>query len=426
MRTTISSISCLIGALGCVGAAHAASEPDDAAALELADKAPTAQQVAEKGWRAYVEGAGTRAWGGDPASAADGWRGSLDLRVDTRPAAGWRAVLSDRLDLTRREDATPRERNINALREAYVSWQPRGDWSVDLGRVNVRHGIGWGYNPTDYFRGGALRSIVSPDPASLRENRLGTVVVQAQTLWTDSSLSATYSPKLASTPNRDDTWSADLGSTNARHRWLLAASHRFSERLSPELLLHGGQDTPTQLGLNVSSLLNSATVAFAEGSFGRGRPLLSQALGTPADNAWQRRAALGLTFTTAFNLNLTVEADFNSAAPDRAQWDALRASGLPAMLAVLQTAQDQQELPVRRGSFLYATWHDAGVRRFDLSAFMRHDFVTHSRAQWLEGRYHLDKVDLALQWLVYSGSAGSLYGTVPQRRTIEASARVYF
>lgn len=417
----------LTGALVCATSARAA-EPDDAAALELADRPATtaATPAPAKPWRAYAEGAASRAWQGNPASASDGARASLDFRYDGQAAPGLRAVLSDRLDLTRNSDATPREHHINALREAYLSWQPRADLSVDLGRVNIRHGIAWGYNPTDYFRGGALRSIVSPDPALLRENRLGTVVVQAQQLWSGAAVSAAYSPKLASRPNRTDTWSADLGSTNARHRWLLAASHRFGESFNPELLLHGGQDTPTQLGVNLSGLLNRATVAFAEASFGKGVPLVPQALGTAAANEWQRRAALGLTFTTAFNLSLTAEADFNSAAPDRAAWDALRSGGPAPVLALLQWAQDQQELPVRRGAFFYATWHDALVRRFDLSAFIRHDMITHSRAQWLEGRYRWDQVDLALQWLVYSGRADSLYAAVPQRRTLEASLRVYF
>jgi len=202
----------------------APGEPDDAAALELADD-PGAAPPEAKTWRLYLEAAGARSRLHGEPSHADTARGSLDLRIDTTLAPGLRGVLSDRFDYLRR-DSAPREHKVNALREAYVSWQARPDLVLDLGRVNLRHGAAWGYNPTDFFKAGALRSIVSPDPASLRENRMGTVLVQAQTLWSGGSLSAALSPRLARRPS-DATFSLDLGSTNPRNRWLLAASHRL-------------------------------------------------------------------------------------------------------------------------------------------------------------------------------------------------------
>jgi len=425
MRSFIARVSILIAAAVPVGAAaQAANAPDDAAALELADRTPAvpAAQPA-KAWRAYGEVAGGRRWLRSPASSDDTGRLALDLRYDGTFAPGWRAVFSDRLDLVRTEGAG--SRNVNALREAYVSWQARPDTSIDLGRVNLRHGTAWGYNPTDFFRGGALRSVVSPDPALLRENRLGTVVVQGQRVWSDSAVSAAFSPKLATTPS-DAGESLDLGSTNARNRWLLTASHRFGAALSPQLLVYGGESTPTQVGLNVSTLLNSATVAFVEYAAGRDRSLVARALGRAEAESWRQRAALGLTYTTAFNLSLTVEADFNGAAPNRSQWDALRAGAPGSSLRLLQASQDLQELPVRRAAFVYAIWRDAFIRRLDLSGFVRYDAVTHSRAQWLETRYHWDGVDLALQWQLYSGGPDSVYGSVPQKRAVEASLRVYF
>jgi hypothetical protein len=414
MHRTFALIALLI-------AAGVQAQQDDAAALELADKAPADQPVKQQ-HRLYLEAAGLRGWlrAGPTTDVA---RASLDLRYDTAFAPGWRAVLSDRLDLIHSDDE-PRERNVNALREAYVSWQARPDLVLDLGRVNIRHGTAWGYNPTDFFRDRALRSIVSPDPARLRENRLGTVVVQAQKLWENSSLSAAYSPKLEDRPS-DATTSLDLGATNAHHRWLLAASHKVGE-LNPQLLLHGGKGKRTALGLNVSTLAGDAAVAFAELAVGKGPSLVDEALGRPASDRWRQRAAFGMTYTTGFNLSITAEADFNSAAPNRPQWDALLASSGVDALRFLQAAQDLQDLPVRRAAFLYATWRDALVRRLDLSGFLRWDAITHSRSQWLEARYHWDRADLALQWQKYSGDAGSVFGIVPQHRTVEVSVRVYF
>ena len=413
----------LLSALAARPAGAASDPPDDGAALQLADQAPTETQ-ALRTWRLYGEAAASRGWVRAPSSTGDGIRASLDLRYDGTLAPGLRAVLSDRLDLVH-NDATPDQRNVNALREAYVSWHVRPDIILDLGRVNLRYGAAWGYNPTDFFKAGALRSIVSLDPARLRENRLGTVVVQAQKVWSDSSLSAALSPKLASTPS-DAAFSLDLGSTNARNRWLLAASHKFGEGFNPQLLLHGGEDTPTQVGINLSGLLNSATVAFVEFSTGKGRSLNAQALGLAESEKWQRRAALGLTVTTTFNLSLTAEADFNSAAPDEARWDALGAGAPSDRLRLLQATQSLQELPVRRAAFFYATWRDLFVRRLDLSGYVRHDLVTRSRAHWLETRYHWDRADLALQWQLYSGRPDSVYGSVPQKRAVEVSVRVFF
>ena len=84
---------------------------------------------------------------------------------------------------------------------------------------------------------------------------------------------------------------------------------------------------------------------------------------------------------------------------------------------------------VRFESEDYEPPHCHFVRRFSngrLSGFVRHDLVTRSRAQWLEARYHLDRADFALQWQLYSGGPDSVYGQVPQRRTLELSARLYF
>ena len=63
--------------------------------------------------------------------------------------------------------------------------------------------------------------------------------------------------------------------------------------------------------------------------------------------------------------------------------------------------------------------------RLDLSAFVRHEGETSSRAQWLEARYRWDRVDLSLQWQWFSGAAGSVFGSTPQRRAVEIALRGY-
>jgi hypothetical protein len=400
-----------------------ATTPDDLDALSLADKVPEPATQPAPPWRIFVEGAAGQGMTRDGDSHFDTARASLDARFDTNLAKGLRAVLSDRLDLVH-SNGVPSAENVNTLREAYLSWARSDDQIIDLGRVNVRHGVATGFNPTDWFKEGALRSIVSPDPFLLRENRQGTVVLQGQQLWNNGTITAAFSPKLGSASN-SATFTLDAGATNPRSRWLLAGSYKFSDRLNPELLLYGGVDTPTQIGLNLSTLISDAAVVFGEFSAGKGPSLVAQALNLPEAERDQRRAALGLTYTTGFNLSLTAEADYNSAAPDRNQWNALPGLDPAGPLRLLATAQTLQDLPVRRAWFFYAMWKDALLRRLDVSGFLLRDAETRSRSQWLEARYHWDRVELALQWQLYSGAAGSVYGTVPQRRTIELLLRAY-
>lgn len=422
-RITISLCLAFCAALPARAAEPPTAPPEDLDALSLADKAQMSTTSVAPKWRIFVEGAGGQGTLRGDDSRFDTARASLDVRFDASLPQGLRAVLSDRLDLVH-SNGVPRAENVNTLREAYLSWARADDQIVDIGRVNLRHGVAIGFNPTDWFKEGALRSIVSPDPLMLRENRQGTVMLRGQQLWSSGAITAAFSPKLASAPN-PATFALDAGATNPRSRWLLAGSYKFSDRLNPELLLYGGDDTPTQIGLNISTLVGDAAVVFGEFSAGKGRSLVAQTLDLPETRRNERRAALGLTYTTAFNLSVTAEADYNSAAPDREQWNTLPGLDPTGRLRLLATAQTLQDLPVRRAWFFHATWKDALLRRLDVSGFLLRDAETHSRSQWLEARYRWDRAELALQWQMYSGSAGSIYEAIPQRRMVELALRAY-
>ena len=399
--------------------------PSDAGALSLADEAPTVKPTSQS-WRLFGEGALARSWLRNPSASGDEGRASIDLRYDGTVAPRLRAVLSDRLDLIHRNgDLQPHEDNVNTLREAYLSWHATPELIADVGRINLRYGAAFGYNPTDYFKGNALRTIVSIDPASLRENRQGTVVLQGQKLWSDSSVTAAFSPKLGDPPPSSSTFSLNFGATNPSNRWLLAASHKFAQEINPQVVLYGGEHMSTQAGLNLSGLVNRATVAYLEYSAGRAPSLVTRAQGLRDPEHGQQRGAAGLTYTTDFNLSLTGEFEYNSAAPNRSQWDALRAGAPADALGLLATARAQQDLPVRQALFFYLSWRDLGVRNLDLSAFVRHDADSNSREQWIEARYHWSKTEVALQWQQYAGASSSLYGIVPQSRRAEIVLRVF-
>jgi len=356
--------------------------------------------------------------------ALHGTRASIDARYDKTFAPGWRAVFADRLDVNRMDGAAG-NRDINTLKEAYLSWQAQPDRIADLGRINARNGVAMGYNPTDYFRAGALRSVVSLDPASLRENRLGSAMLRGQTLWNCGSLTALYSPKLADEPS-DSAFSPDFGASNQRERWQVALSEKLSDKLSPQWLLSGGAGQSPQLGLNLTALPNAATVTYFEWSGGRAAPLAAQALASPGDTAFRSRLSTGLTYTTPNNISLTAEYQYNGAGLDEAGWNALRRGPPAAYAAYRGFVANLQDPSTRHNVFFYALWQDALMKHLDLTAMVRYDAIDHSRLQWLEARYHWSRVDLALQAQLNTGSPGSDFGVLPERRMWQGVVRYFF
>lgn len=404
-----------------LGARAALADDPDAAALLLADQAPADVERA-RDWQAFAEVAfgQTRLRNG---TLADNQRLSLDVQLDTVLAPGWRAVFADRLDMNWQSDPT-RQNGINTLKEAYVSWQAREDRLFDAGRINVRNGVSIGYNPTDYFRAGAVRSMVSADPGSLKRNRLGTVMLRGQTLWNGGSFSALVAPKLASEPNAA-ALNPDIGATNDRHRWLLAFSQRLVGDITPQWLLYGEQGQAPQLGFNLTTLLGNATVGYVEWSGGRSRSLLAKAVGGD-DTAFRNRLATGLTHTTANKLTLTLEYQYNGAGLRDDAWSALPRTSPAAYGRYRQLVQDLQELPTRQAVFFYGTWQDAFISRLDLNAMTRWNAADRSRLSWLEARYHWERNEVALQWQLNSGDAFSEFGAAPQQRIVQVLYRRFF
>jgi len=405
-----------------VVAAPALAGDEDSAALSLADKTAT---PAERGsdWRVFTEAAlraSTQQNGGTQQHAQ---RLSFDVHYDKIFARNWRVVFADRLDVNRQGEPYS-ESSVNTLKEAYLSWQQSPNRIADLGRVNARYGVALGYNPTDFFRAGAARSIVSIDPASLRENRLGSVMLRGQTLWPDGSLTALYSPRLADQPS-EVSFSPDFGATNQRSRWLVSLSHKLSDGISPQWLAYGEAGKLPQAGLNLTALVNDATVANFDWSAGRARSLVSQALALPDDTLYRSRLATGLTYTTSQKISITLEYEYNGAGLDLRGWDSLRHGSPVAYARYRGFAANAQDLPTRQNLFLYAGWQDALINRLDLAAMVRRDIVDQSRLYWLEARYRWTRADAALQWQLNSGEPGSNFGALRDRRILQALVRYF-
>ncbi|WP_035054745.1 hypothetical protein [Andreprevotia chitinilytica] len=393
----------------------------DLDALSLADQpAPAAEKSSD--WRFFVEGAaGYAPLRNGGATRSERLSGSVQL--DTRLSPDWRLVFADRLDQNW-QASFDNGRATNTIKDAYLSWQASPERSLDLGRINTHYGVAMGYNPTDFFRANAIRVRVSEDPGSLRENRQGSVMLRGQQLWDGGALTLLYSPKLAEHAN-DGSFNPDWGATNGTDRWLASLSTRLSDDFNPEWLVYREAGHEPQLGANITVLLSAATVAHLEWSGGRASSLLGQLNGID-DVAWRNRWALGATYTTSFKLSLTAEYDYNGAGLDSAGWQALQV-GAPQQYGLYRGGvQRLQEQPTRSEWFFRAAWQDALITHLDLTAMLRRNGEDASRMHWFEARYHWDKTDVALQWQLNQGDAGSEYGAASQRQIWQAVLTRYF
>ncbi len=362
---------------------------------------------------------------------------SFDLRYDAGFMPAWRAVFADRLDLD--WTGSPESgQQINTIKDSYLSWQPQTELLLDVGRINVRQGVAFGYNPTDFLRFGALRTIDSLDPNSLRDNRQGAVMVRGETLWNSGALTALYAPRLDDHPSTAP-FNPDFGATNAAGRWLLSVGQRLAPGWNPQFLLFGTDGGSPQLGTNLTTVLGTSTVLYMEASGGHGASLWTQALNAPIQTSppatpqslyevlspdsprvhasFQTRAATGITYSTAYKLSLTFEYEYDGAALSRADWSAARAGDPLAYARYREFVTTQQEPPTQHAFFAYASWQDLVVQHLDLAAFVRVDLVDGSRLPWAELRYHWPRIDASLRWQDYQGGRTSDFGASPSRQT---------
>jgi hypothetical protein len=434
------------------GGAYAAGDPqppdDDAAALALpgGDSAGAPTHAAAS---LLVEGAFTEA-AQRRAGSADAERLSLDVNDNSRLASTLSFVFGDRLDVDW-AGAWNAAEEVNTLKQAFLSWQLQTGSLLDAGRINARQGVAYGYNPTDFFRADALRTVDSLDPGSLRDDRLGTVMIRGEQLWDGGAATALYAPRIAEKPSSAPL-SPDFGATNAQGRWLVSLTQRITADFSPQWLLFGTDSGMPQAGVDATALLGSSTVAFLEASSGRSRSLLSQALAQPAvvrsplsspslsqpplsqplpypsspypvltpapqTESLHSRVSAGFTYSAPNKLSVTLEYEYDGAALGRGGWNALRNGPLEVYGVYRNFANAQQELPTQQALFVYASWNDLIVRHLDATAFVRVDLIDRSRLPWTELRYHWSHIDAALRWQDYVGGATTEYGAAPTGQT---------
>lgn len=383
----------------------------------------------------------------------------LDVRQEWTLDPRVRLLFSDRLNLRAENDITPpnHENLINDLRELYASTEPTTRTYLDIGRINLKSGVALGYNPTDYFKTRAVVEPLSADPTVLREDRLGTVMLRAERIWEDATLTAAFAPRLEhpspiytnlNLPSVDPT----LDRTNAASRALLQGTIKLTHDFSPELLLYR-EDNETQLGVNLTESVGQRVVAYLEWSGGRRYSLITEALrfgrdsGTlPADapqllpdnpaSSFQNQLAIGASYTAGTSVTFNVEYHGNSggfSGADWNQWFALgggRSGHDPIVLElwfIRDYALDQQQLLSRHALFLRADWVDAFVPKLELAGLIDTDPRDGSELLQLSADYYLtDKWTVGGLVIGYLGARHSDFGSLPLASSVLVKFARYF
>lgn len=359
-------------------------------------------------------------------------RAVLDVRREGPIGSGGRWVLSDRLEAMEYSDGGADGMRRNALREAYLSVQATPSWYVDAGRINLRQGVGLGYNPTDYLRENAAVMRSSQNPAALRENRLGAVMLRAQWLNELGSAQLALLPQLSDADRFNyGTWALGLERTNRHGAVLLRLSPRTGERWALDLTSYAREGDAPQIGSNLSWTAADALLFQLEWSGGQRAPVPTLHAGTSSgDERWFNRLAAGASWTTPLGLVLSLEQHYAGDALTEADWQDWRAATGPAagqLGALRQDLQERQDLLTRRYGFARLAWDRAlGLASLDLSSFVRRNTADGSAFWQVEAVWHADaRWDLGLLHTRSTGADDSEFGAAPVRATLALYLRCF-
>lgn len=408
--------------------AHSAAWSDDADALAIESSTPAAAiEQAKKPGRVVLEA--TAGWIQRRYGDADAGmqRLSLDLAYSAPITQDLRFGISNRLDVIRpRDDGLPEA--VNSLREAYLGWSGAGEnWLFEIGRINLRLGPSYGYNPTDYFRSGTVRVVTTPDPMAQRENRQGVVMARAQRLWTGGAASLILAPRVRG-GSPDAVFSTEFSATNPEHRALLMASHQLSDAVNGQLVVLFESSKAPKLGASATALVNDHLVAHAEVSSEREQGLFASCAADASSAAERRRSRVsaGLTVSLPNRLSVTVEGEYDGHAPELRAWQDLFARSPARAVGYLQAAQFQQQLAAKSAWLVYIAKRGFLASEIDLSALVRVNAEDNSQIYWAELRRHWEGFDLSLQWQATRGRVASQFGVLRQKQSLQLVLTHFF
>ncbi|HEY0281141.1 MAG TPA: hypothetical protein VGC27_00785, partial [Rhizomicrobium sp.] len=356
-------------------------------------------------------------------------------------------TFSDRFSFTENDGIVfPRDAVRNDLREAYFTWEPTTATFLEFGRVNLKNGIALGFNPTDFFKTRSAVALASADPSALRGDRLGTLMLRAQTIWDGGSATFVYAPKLH-TPRplvgAAPSWiDPGFDQTNASDRFLFALNLELGD-LSPQALVYH-ESGRTKIGLNISRPIGQSVIAYGEWTGGSEPNLIAQAIaygkatGTlpsfapvlpPAStsHAFQNDLAVGASWTSEAKITLNLEYHFHQAGFSGADWNNWFDIGAAGPLAASELwyvrgfASAMQQPISRQQIFWRADWQDAFIQNFELSGISFVNLTDGSGMAQISANYNLSNA-----WSVGLYAGGTFGGRRSEWGSLPGASNAIF
>jgi hypothetical protein len=371
----------------------------------------------------------------------------LDVRKVFRMDERLNFSLSDRLNLRAQNDISlPNHENvINDFREAFFSWQPHDGVYLDVGKINLRSGAAIGFNPTDFFRSRAVVEPLTADPSVLREDRLGTLMLEAQYIGHGRALTLAVAPALVPpSPIYTDknllSFNPSIDRTNAHDRILVKGSLTIGKDFNPELLYYR-EGSQNKFGANLTRGFGQKTIGYLEWAGGETTNLIDEALrfgretGTlPADAPsaipddtnvrLQNDLSAGASYTTSSKITFNLEYHLHQGGFSRNDWSHFFSAGqgksssspiIGELFYIRDYALDQQVPLARQSAFLRANWVDAIIPNLELNGFINTDLYDGSSLVQVSADYYLSRAwTIGAQTNANLGSKRSDFGSLPQ------------
>jgi len=305
----------------------------------------------------------------------------------------------------------------NDLREAYLTWEAAPQTWLEAGRINLRGGIAFGYNPTDFFRARTSVAQSSSDPGAQRNNRLGTVMLRGQHVFDGGSLELIYAPKLHSPVPlgaEADPLDPKIDQTNGSDRLLFSYSFTLEE-FSPQVVLYY-ESGRSKIGFNASHTLGAAIIAYLSWTGGSAPSVITDAYAfgkrtrtlpsflpvlPPVSGArgFRNDLSVGATWSGEDKETVSIEYNFHEAGLTGAKWRdwfAIGAApgGASAMWYIRGFASDRQDPIGRHRLFVRADWSEPfHILHTDISAYVMTSPADGSFTSQIGASY-----DLSDQW----------------------------
>lgn len=374
-----------------------------------------------------------------PAPMAPDWQLSAELALTTQGIPGasqqhWqsRLALDSRFSQTSDDqsaylrwnsrldgfggssaDASDHSAAVMSWKELYGGYRWNDSWLTEFGRINQKNGVARGFNPTDFFAGQAVRALISQQPAVLREQRLGSLMLRQQWLGDAQALTFLFSPKLSN--QADETPLApDWARTNNCDRWQLSAEQQLGTGWTLGLMAYQAQDQARQFGFNLSGALNERWLYHLEAAHG------SQPRWPAGTDSSTGRLASGFSYSLALPLTLTLEWQYDEAGLNQRDW--LELLEQPALWQ--QYLQQRQGQPPTQQALLLQAQSQQWSAGFDWSALWLHDLQDNSDMLLTELTWIKPEYDMVLQWQWAPGPRRSHYGAVGSQ--LQLLLRYYF